>query len=262
MKTDIRCLTALLGIGGRQKRATASQLSSPISDVASTPTVYDPKDSVIHRVPEEKLAPFVTYGSSCLCSFAQAAKQTSSESWAHAAPPSPRYSKDDFKIVNGFDSQTVMNTIESTIEEINPELRKLNLDIWEHPEVGFKEHYAHDTLTAFMSERGFTVTKHYLGLDTAWRAEYSRGIGGRVIGLQSEMDALPNIGHACGHNLIAISGVAIALALKAALEEHNVSGKIVLLGTPAEESGGGKIKLLEQGAYSDMDVCMMFVFRY
>ncbi len=139
-----------------------------------------------------------------------------------------------------------------------------------------------------MSERGFTVTKHYLGLDTAWRAEYSRGIGGRVIGLQSEMDALPNIGHACGHNLIAISGVAIALALKAALEEHNVSGKIVLLGTPgawsqsylkqslyfqrlivldltgilAEESGGGKIKLLEQGAYSDMDVCMMLVFRY
>lgn len=75
-------------------------------------------------------APFVTYGSSCLCSFAQAAKQTSSESWAHAAPPSPRYSKDDFEIVNGFDSQTVMNTIESTIEEINPELRKLNLDIW------------------------------------------------------------------------------------------------------------------------------------
>ena len=83
-----------------------------------------------------------------------------------------------------------------------------------------------------MSARGFSVTKHYLGFDTAWRAEFTHGSGGRVIGLQSEMDALPNIGHACGHNLIAISGVATALGLKAALEHHSVDGKIILLGTP------------------------------
>lgn len=83
-----------------------------------------------------------------------------------------------------------------------------------------------------MSKQGFTVTKHYLGFDTAWRAEFTHGKGGRVIGLQSEMDALPKIGHACGHNLIAISGVAVAVGLKAALEHHNVDGKIVLLGTP------------------------------
>lgn len=69
-------------------------------------------------------------------------------------------------------------------------------------------------------------------METAWRAEYTHGKGGRVIGLQSEMDALPNIGHACGHNLIAISGVAVALGLKAALEQHNVHAKIILLGTP------------------------------
>lgn len=83
-----------------------------------------------------------------------------------------------------------------------------------------------------MAKRGFVVTRHYLGMETAWRAEYTHGKGGRVIGLQSEMDALPNIGHACGHNLIAISGVAVALGLKAALEQHNVHAKIILLGTP------------------------------
>ena len=85
-----------------------------------------------------------------------------------------------------------------------------------------------------MKRHGFKVTESYLGLETAWRAEFSNGKGGRVIGLQSEMDALPNIGHACGHNLIAISGVAVAIALKAALEKHGIDGKIVLLGTPGD----------------------------
>jgi metal-dependent amidase/aminoacylase/carboxypeptidase family protein len=92
--------------------------------------------------------------------------------------------------------------------------------------------FAHDTLTKFMSEHGFKITKHYLGLDTAWRAEFTNGNGGRVLGVNSEMDALPGIGHGCGHNLIAVSGVGVAIAVKAALIAHNVSGKVVLLGTP------------------------------
>ena len=97
--------------------------------------------------------------------------------------------------------------------------------------------YAHDRLTEFMSSRGFTVTRQYLGLATAWRAESkhdARGARGpgRVVGVNAEMDALPGIGHACGHNLIAMAGVAIALALRAALEKHDVPGTVVLLGTP------------------------------
>jgi metal-dependent amidase/aminoacylase/carboxypeptidase family protein len=84
-----------------------------------------------------------------------------------------------------------------------------------------------------MSSRGFTVTRHYLGLATAWRAEFKRGgAQGRVVGVNAEMDALPGIGHGCGHNLIAMAGVGIALGLRAALEKHDVSGTIVLLGTP------------------------------
>ncbi|THU88083.1 bacterial exopeptidase dimerization domain-containing protein, partial [Dendrothele bispora CBS 962.96] len=83
------------------------------------------------------------------------------------------------------------------------------------------------------------------------------GEGGRTVGVNSEMDALPGIGHACGHNLIAIAGVAVACAMKTALEKFDVSGSIQLLGTPAEEAATGKVVLLEKGAYKDMDVCVM-----
>ena len=128
-----------------------------------------------------------------------------------------------------------------------------------------------------MAEHGFNVTKHYLGLETAWRAEFSQGTGGRVIGVNAEMDALQGMGHACGHNLIAVSGVGVAIAIKAALQaQRHVSGKVVLLGTPgvynfnlcafsltsyanpAEENGGGKIILLNRGGYADMDACIMY----
>ena len=82
-----------------------------------------------------------------------------------------------------------------------------------------------------MVNQGFEVTQHYL-LPTAWVARYSHGNGGRTIGVNSEMDALPGIGHACGHNLIAIAGVAVACAIKAAFEKHDINGTVVLLGTP------------------------------
>lgn len=87
-------------------------------------------------------------------------------------------------------------------------------------------------MSDFMEKHGFHVTRHYAGLSTAWRAEYTVGSGGRVLGVNSEMDALPGIGHACGHNLIAICGLGIAVAVKEALTAHSVSGKVIILGTP------------------------------
>lgn len=157
----------------------------------------------------------------------------------------------------------VLDTIDAEIDRLSGELREISLFIWDNPELAFEEHKAHDRLVAFMVAHGFRVTPHYRGLATAWRAEF--GVagagtttgGGRVIGLQSEMDALPKMGHACGHNLIAVSGIAVALGLKAAMVAHGIAGRIVLLGTPAEEHGGGKIQLLERGGYDDMDVCLM-----
>ncbi|EMD37091.1 hypothetical protein CERSUDRAFT_106098 [Gelatoporia subvermispora B] len=107
-----------------------------------------------------------------------------------------------------------------------------------------------------MMKQGFSVTSHHL-LETAWVATFTHGSGGRNIGVNSEMDALPGIGHACGHNLIAMAGVAVACAVKTAMQKHDISGTVVLLGTPAEEGGGGKVILIDRGAYQEMDVCLI-----
>ncbi|KAF5392809.1 hypothetical protein D9757_000839 [Collybiopsis confluens] len=153
----------------------------------------------------------------------------------------------------------ILNVIEKKIEGISKELNDLSLDIHAHPELKFEEHRTHDVLTKFMEQQGFEVKTHYQNLPTAWLATYKHGQGGRTIGVNSEMDALPSIGHACGHNLIGTAGVAIALSMKEVLERFNISGTIQLLGTPAEEGGGGKLILLEKGAYKDMAACLMQV---
>ncbi|KAI0037076.1 aminoacylase 1-like protein 2 [Vararia minispora EC-137] len=152
----------------------------------------------------------------------------------------------------------VLETIEKEMTALDEGLRKLSLDIHDHPELKFEERHAHNVLTSFMREHGFEVTEHYV-LETAWKAEFTNldGKGGRTLGVNSEMDALPGIGHACGHNLIAMAGVAVALAAKKALQVHKIPGKIVLLGTPAEEGGSGKELLLRAGAYENMDACVM-----
>ncbi|KAH8832690.1 amidohydrolase [Flagelloscypha sp. PMI_526] len=173
----------------------------------------------------------------------------------HLSPP-PSYSPSS-SATEPFLDEKVLKTLDDAIDDASGDLRKLSLAIHDHPEMKWEEVYAHDTLTDFMQSQGFKVTRHYLGIPTAWRAEYSFGsTPRRVAGVNAEMDALPN-GHSCGHNLIAAGGVGIALALKTALEKHKIDGKVVLLGTPAEEGGGGKIELLKKGAYDDMDACVM-----
>ena len=84
-----------------------------------------------------------------------------------------------------------------------------------------------------MMKQGFAVTPHHL-LETAWVAKFTHGAGGRTIGVNSEMDALPGVGHACGHNLIAMAGVAVACGIKAALVKLDIPGTVVLLGTPGK----------------------------
>ncbi|KAF7982808.1 hypothetical protein HWV62_25737 [Athelia sp. TMB] len=150
----------------------------------------------------------------------------------------------------------VLDAIESCIDSASEDLRKLSIQIHDLPELKFEEKHAHDALTEFVEKAGFTVERHY-HLPTAWKATYARGSGGRTIGVNSEMDALPGVGHACGHNLIAIAGVAVALAIKSAMEKLDVAGTIVLLGTPGEEMGFGKDILFEKGAYEGMDACLM-----
>ncbi|KAI6124086.1 hypothetical protein EV401DRAFT_1201100 [Pisolithus croceorrhizus] len=132
--------------------------------------------------------------------------------------------------------QDILEIIEKTIDELSPALKELSQDILAHPELKFEERHAHDVYTEFVEKRGFVTQRHYL-LETAWVATYTHGQGGPVLGVNSEMDALPGIGHACGHNLIGIAGVAIACAAKAAMQKLGIDGKVILLGTPGEEGG-------------------------
>jgi len=139
------------------------------------------------------------------------------------------------------------------IDEASLELRNLSLGIHGKPELNFEEHHAHRLLTDFLSSKGFAVTRHAYEMPTAFQAV--AGSGSPTIAVLCEYDALPGIGHACGHNLIAASGVAVGLALKAVLGDGN--GTVVVLGSPAEEGGGGKIYLIERGAFKNVDAAMM-----
>ncbi|KAI1620705.1 amidohydrolase [Exophiala viscosa] len=145
--------------------------------------------------------------------------------------------------------------VDESLEKLTQELWEVNHQIWSNPELGFQEHKAHDTICDFLEKQGFSVTRHAYGIPTAFEAR--SGQGGRLVGFNAEYDALPNIGHACGHNLIATSGLAGFLALSHTLKMQNIPGRTQLLGTPAEESGGGKIKLLQAGAYNGVDVTLM-----
>lgn len=136
-----------------------------------------------------------------------------------------------------------------TVDSLDSEFLQLNKTIHDHPELAYKEVFAHDTITTFLESQGFNVEKHTYGLGTSFEAEV--GSGGRLVIFCAEYDALPNIGHACGHNLIATSSIAAFVAVAKALQDRKISGRVRILGTPAEEGGGGKIKLIEAGAFKD-----------
>lgn len=106
-----------------------------------------------------------------------------------------------------------------------------------------------------LSKLGYKIEKHVYSLPTSFSVEY--GSGGRVVTFNAEYDALPDIGHACGHNLIATASIGAFLGTAAALKKYKVPGRVRLLGTPAEEGGGGKVKLIDAGAYKDVDACLM-----
>ena len=132
-------------------------------------------------------------------------------------------------------------------------LLALSHHIHAHPEVAWEEHDAAKRVAATMDDFGFEVTTSYHGLDTAVRAV--RGSGPLHVVLCAEYDALPGLGHACGHNIIAASSVGAAAALGDVADELGLT--VTLLGTPAEEGGGGKVVLLERGAFEGVHLALM-----
>ena len=133
------------------------------------------------------------------------------------------------------------------------ELLALSHRIHAHPETAWEEHRAAGWVGEAMAAGGFAVESAYLGLDTALRA--TTGSGPLHVVLCAEYDALPGLGHACGHNIIASSSVGAALALGAVADDLGVT--VTLLGTPAEEGGGGKVVMLERGAFEGVHLALM-----
>ncbi|KAH7941861.1 hypothetical protein HPB49_017983 [Dermacentor silvarum] len=149
--------------------------------------------------------------------------------------------------------------VHDIVEANSQDLWELSRFIWEHPELALNEVQCHDWLTDFLERRGFNVKRRYL-LDTAFRAEFDApgGTEGPCVTLLCEYDALPDIGHACGHNLIAEASVGAALAVSEAMKNHrDIRGKLVVLGTPAEETSGGKELLIRKGALAGVDAALM-----
>ncbi|GAA0461919.1 peptidase M20 [Paractinoplanes deccanensis] len=141
----------------------------------------------------------------------------------------------------------------ATVAALAPDLIGLSERLHAHPETAWEEHRAAAWVGELLAGAGFTVTPRYLGLDTALLATY--GSGPFRLGLCAEYDALPGLGHACGHNLIAAISAGAALALAPLADEYGLT--VELYGTPAEEGGGGKIELLERGAFAGLDLAMM-----
>jgi amidohydrolase len=146
-------------------------------------------------------------------------------------------------------------SIDRAVDACHEELVALAQRIHAHPELRFEEHKASAWLAEFLTARGHDVERGVAGMATALRARAGAGQGPRVAVL-AEYDALPGVGHACGHNLIAAGAVGAFVA--AASVAAGVGGEVVLLGTPAEEGGGGKIKMIDAGAFDGVDAAMMF----
>ena len=168
------------------------------------------------------------------------------------------------------DFRPSQRTAIASVVERTDELHAVNKSIWEFAEVGLQERRSAALLVAKLKAAGFTVKEGVAGMPTAFVAEY--GKGRPHIGILAEYDALPGMsqqvapervpvkagaaGHACGHSGLGTAALGSAIATKEAMEKHGIKGTIRLYGTPAEETGLGKVYMLLGGEFRDLDVCL------
>jgi amidohydrolase len=143
--------------------------------------------------------------------------------------------------------------VKQSVESHKQQLIQLSLNIHDNPELGFKEEKAAAWLTSYLEDNEFHVERGIAGLPTAFRATY--GQESPRIALLAEYDALPKVGHGCGHNIIGVSAVGAGVASKHAVDQ--LGGSIVVMGTPGEEVLGGKIDMVKAGAFTEIDVAMI-----
>jgi amidohydrolase len=152
------------------------------------------------------------------------------------------------------DIEKLKQEVRQSIESHKQQLIQLSLNIHDNPELGFKEEKAAAWLTSYLEDNGFHVERGIAGLPTAFRAIYGREESPRIA-LLAEYDALPKVGHGCGHNIIGVSAVGAGVASKHIIDQ--LGGSVVVMGTPGEEVLGGKIDMVKAGAFKEVDVAMI-----
>lgn len=146
--------------------------------------------------------------------------------------------------------------LQREIDGIADELKALSRQLYDHPEVAFQEQQACAWLSAYLEHHGFQVERGVGGVATAFYARIPGRDARPKVALLAEYDALPQIGHGCGHNLIAAASIGAGIALRRCIAQ--LPGSVVVIGTPAEEGGGGKILLLNAGVFDDVAAALMF----
>ncbi|MEN3615463.1 amidohydrolase [Plantactinospora sp. ZYX-F-223] len=150
-----------------------------------------------------------------------------------------------------------LEILSTALTALRPRMEAVSLAIHARPELKFTEFHARKLLTDWLAASGFTVRAPLGGLETAFAAEHAGSRPGPYVAVLAEYDALPGVGHGCGHNLIAAGAAAAAIAVVRALPDH--PGTVAVLGTPGEEMGGaGKVRLAEAGVFDGVDAALMF----
>lgn len=158
----------------------------------------------------------------------------------------------------GSPSPEVHSAVRAQLDSLSDDLLRISHEIHGDPELQYVEHRAAQRLRDLLATAGFAVTAPVAGMDTAFVAECRLGDGqGPRVGIFCEYDALQEFGHACGHNIIAAAGAGAAIAAARAMAGSATSGTVVVVGSPAEEGGGGKVRLIDAGVLAGLDVAMM-----
>ena len=153
---------------------------------------------------------------------------------------------------------SIKKQIADVVEELKEELLALSRAIHGNPETGMQEHKAARWQKELLEKYGFTVKIPFCGMQTAFRAAYpSKNPNGPKIAFLSEYDALEGVGHGCGHNIIASGAMGASIALAKTMEANGVPGEVVVFGTPAEETGGGKIPMADAGVFDGFACALM-----
>ncbi|MDI9496229.1 MAG: M20 family metallopeptidase [Bacillota bacterium] len=141
------------------------------------------------------------------------------------------------------------------IEELAPELNELSLEIYNNPELGYQEYKACRLHTDILKKYGFDVETNFSGVETGFKAVYKGKKEGLTIAYLAEYDALPGIGHGCGHNLLGAVSTGAGIVLKQILDE--IGGTVIVFGTPAEETSGAKVTYVENNEFDGVDIALM-----